>query len=308
MTRVYGWRRTTFSARLVRPKLLQVAPPMRIANLPTELPPIGTAERWAWDYIHAPTLEAKFDASAVPVEWESRGVSYVVDAPSRVQLRPSNDRLKNVSAGALADPRRRAQVVHTFLHHELQAAELMCWALLKFADTPELFRRGLLRICQDEIRHMNMYASLLSDAGVSFGDFTVNDWFWSRVPSATSASEFLATMGVGFEGANLDHARRFAERFRSVGDDQGARVQDVVGEEEIHHVHFALHWLEQFSGATHFDAWRSHLPAPLSPMVMRGRPLNERDRARAGFSAEFVAALDKWESSPTGPNEARLVD
>src|SRR2546430_3572368 len=29
---------------------------------------------------------------------------------------------------ALRSARRRAQLVHTFLHHELQAAELMAWA------------------------------------------------------------------------------------------------------------------------------------------------------------------------------------
>ena len=51
----------------------------------------------------------------------------------------------------------RARALHTFLHHELQAAELMAWAVLAFPDAPRAFRRGLLRIALDEVRHMRLY-------------------------------------------------------------------------------------------------------------------------------------------------------
>ena len=43
-----------------------------------------------------------------------------------------------------------------------------------------------------------------------------------------------------------------------------------------------------------FDAWRAALPPPLSPMVMRGRPINVVDRARAGLPPEFIDALELW--------------
>jgi len=47
-------------------------------------------------------------------------------------------------------------------HHELQAAELMCCALLAFSDVELEFSRGLLGVCLDEIRHMNLFREHIS--------------------------------------------------------------------------------------------------------------------------------------------------
>jgi len=191
---------------------------------------------------------------------------------------------------------KRAQLIHSFLHHELQAAELMCWAALRFADAPREFRRGLLGVCRDEIRHMGMYRAYLNELGFGFGDFPVRDWFWQRVPSCETPLQFVATMGVGLEGGNLDHAARFAARFREVGDEAGAILQERVGAEEVAHVRFALKWFRHWSGTDEFDAWRGQLPAPLSPILMRGRPLNVADRCRAGMTEQFVSLLDAWKA------------
>src|SRR6202020_2570867 len=107
-----------------------------------------------------------------------------------------------------------------------------------FSNTPRAFRVALLRILLDEVRHMQMYEKYLNELGYTFGDFPVRDWFWDRVPHAPTAPHFVALMGIGFEGGNLDHTQRFAERFRAVGDERGALLQETVGEEEIPHVRF----------------------------------------------------------------------
>jgi uncharacterized ferritin-like protein (DUF455 family) len=213
---------------------------------------------------------------------------------------PSRPEPLRVTAGSdktprcLASPRKRAQVVHTFLHHELQAAELMCWAVLVFVDTPRAFRRGLIGICRDEIRHMGMYRQYLQQLGFQFGDFPVRDWFWQRVPGCETPLSFVATLGVGLEGGNLDHTARFAVRFREAGDEVGAQLQERVGAEEVAHVRFALKWMRHWAGSDDFDGWRAELPSPLSPILMRGRPLNRLDRQRAGMSDPFIASLDAW--------------
>ena len=254
-----------------------------------------TLEGWAREYIETTDLEAKF-ASGVPNALDPSARPQRLDAPGRpASLTVAQTSPKTPGPEALRAPARRAQVLHAFLHHELQAAELMAWAILAFSDAPPAFRKGLGRIASDEIRHMSLYRSHLGALGFAFGDFPVRDWFWRRVPSCATPSQFVATLGIGFEGANLDHAARFADRFRAVGDEAGAVLQERIAAEEIGHVRFAVEWLRRFDDAeVTFEGWRARLPAPLSPILMRGDPLNREARRKSGLDAAFVDALADW--------------
>jgi len=194
----------------------------------------------------------------------------------------------------LGSPRGRARQLHVFLHHELQAAELMCWALLAFPDVPPALREGLLGICLDEVRHMDLYRTHIEALGFRVGDFEVRDWFWERVPRCGDAASFLAVMGLGFEAGNLEHARAFAARFRAAGDEEGARLQERVGREEIAHVRFGARWFRHLRGDLRFDDWCAALPPPLSPMLMRGPELDREARARAGMPEAFLDELEAW--------------
>lgn len=271
------------------------------ANSSEPLPPEGSLERWAYDYVVTDKLKDKLAPAPVP-ETSAEGLLPLrLASPGRPpELRASWEKSKTPGREALRDPRKRASLLHTFLHHELQAAELMCWAVLAFPETPVAFKRGLLSVCQDEIRHMRMYAHHIDRLGFKVGDFPVRDWFWRRVPNASTPSAFLAVMGLGFEAGNLDHTRRFAEQFRAVGDEAGARLQEVVAEEEIDHVAFAAHWFRQFEGNLTFDGWLHALPAPLSPMVMRGDPIHRSARHRAGMDDPFLDALEAWQPVSRG--------
>lgn len=295
-------------------------------------PPPETVERWAWDYVAAPGWEHKLDPPPVPAAWEDAPPSRRMSAPGRGPgFVVATHGERSTGKSKLRGDERRARLVHTFLHHELQAAELMAWAVLAFPATPLAFRRGLLGVMADEIRHMGLYRADLARRGVAVGAFPVRDWFWERVPSCPDPASFVATMGIGFEGGNLDHASRFAERFRAAGDAEGAAVQDRVMREEIGHVRFAVRWFRAFDrpvGAAptegadpgddgpaseptplDFARWRAALPAPLSPLVMRGDPIAREARARAGLDAAFVDALvasvaaESAERTEGGPSE-----
>lgn len=266
------------------------------------LPEANTLERWAWDYLHAPAITDRFAPPPVPTAMESVKTVRRVAAPVRPEgITVVTRAPRSVSDMALREKHIRARVFHTFLHHELQAAELMCWAILAFPEAPDAFRRGLAKICLDEVRHMNLYQDYLAELGCRYGDHPVRDWFWQRIPAAETPAHYVATMGIGFEGANLDHTVRFAERLRSVGDARGAAVQDIVREEEIPHVRFALHWFQRWVQGD-FARWAEHLPAPLSPWLMQGKPLNREDRLRAGMTEDFMRELQAWipfEQRPT---------
>jgi len=256
-------------------------------------PERGTVERWAWDYIHASDLATKRSPPPAPQRWEEKApVRRLVQAGRPHEL-PVVTKAKKQRG--LAAPEGRARALHTFWHHELQAAELMAWALLAFPDAPREFREGLLRIAEDEIRHMGIYATQIRRLGFSIGDFAVRDWFWDRVPASKDPAAFVAVMGLGLESANLEHAASFAARFREAGDEEGARAQETVGREEIAHVRFGARWFQAFRGELRFDAWRASLPAPLTPLLMRGSPIAREARLRAGQPAHFVDELEAWQ-------------
>ena len=268
-------------------------------------PPAGTLQRWAWDYVASADLAHKLAPPPAPDRTEP-------DAPPRRLLAPGRppelsvvERApKSPRAGALQDGRRRAQIFHTFWHHELQAAELMAWALLAFPEAPPALQRGLVRVLEDEVRHMRLYRQQIEQLDLSIGAFGVRDWFWQRVPTVTALPQFLAVMGLGLEAANLDHAPRFASRLRAVGDHDGAAIQDQVADEEVPHTALALRWFVRLTGADDaalFVRWSDSLPPPLSPMLMRGLPLDRDRRGRAGFSRDFLDALEQWQPRDTPP-------
>ena len=260
-------------------------------------PEQGTVERWAWDYVHGASLAAKLAPPAPPARWENAKTARRVASPGRPpELRVVR---KAKKTRGLAGAEGRARALHAFLHHELQAAELMAWALLAFPETPLEFRAGLVRIAGDEIRHMRIYAEQIERLGFRVGDFEVRDWFWERVPTARTPASFVAVMGLGLESANLEHAASFAARFREAGDEEGARAQELVAREEIAHVRFGVAWFEAFAAPLAFDAWRRALPEPLTPLLMRGQPLQRDARRKAGQPDRFIDELESW--SPEAP-------
>ena len=274
---------------------------MSVATDDPLAPPAATVERWAWDYIRSTDAAYKLQPPPIPATWEDGAPARCLTSPGRsLGWRVVDKAPRRVKRGSLAHHRRRCQLFHTFLHHELQAAELMGWAILAFPAAPRAFRRGLVSICVDELRHLQMYRGYLERQGARFGDFPLRDWFWTRVPLSTQPAQFVAVMGIGFEGGNLDHAERFATWFRDAGDVDAVAILDVVRSEEVRHVRFAAHWFGEFTGGVEFDAWRAHLPPPLTPTVMRGRELNRHDRARSGLSDTFLDRLAEWSCASPG--------
>lgn len=254
-------------------------------------------EAWALAYVAADTWEAKLAPPPLPEAFAPGFEAVRVARPGRgpgFELAAHGE--KSTGKSALSSEARRVRLMHTFLHHELQAAELFAWALCAFPDAPERLRRGLVGVLQDELRHMELYRGWLAERGVRPGDLPVRDWFWERVPQAVRIEQFLATMGLGFEGANLDHASRFAERFARAGDLRGAEIQRQVAAEEVPHVRFALTWFRALSpaiarGTPLFEAFAAALPAPLSPVLMKGPALALALRRRAGLDDAFLTAL-----------------
>jgi uncharacterized ferritin-like protein (DUF455 family) len=262
---------------------------------------LSDIETWAKHYVLSTELAVKLEPPPVPERFCAHAAPLRLERPGRpVEFRPARRGERTPKQEALKEPHYRARALHAFFHHELQAAELMCWALLAFSDAELEFRKGLLGICLDEIRHMNLYRTHIEALGSSLGAFGVRDWFWKRVPSCANKVEFVSVMGMGLEAANLEHAPSFAARFRAAGDEAGARIQEQIAKEELAHVGFAVRWFARWTGGCRFEDWARHLPAPLSPWVLHGEPVATDARRRAGMPAEFLAALAAYVPEPKG--------
>jgi uncharacterized ferritin-like protein (DUF455 family) len=259
-------------------------------------------EAWCWRLVTTSDLEAKLAPPPPPdpddpAAWEPEARVRRLEAPGRPSaLRPLSRAPRTPRPGALARPGARARLVHTFLHHELQAAELFAWAILAFPRAPLAFRQGLLRLALEELGHLALYRGHLAELGAAVGDHPVRDWLWQRVRAVPDALAFVALLGIGLEGANLEHSARFARLFRAAGDERGARVLERVEADEVIHVAFARRWFERWTRApVDYESWRARLPAPLTPSILRGSPLNRRARRRAGLGEDF---LDRLEAEP----------
>jgi uncharacterized ferritin-like protein (DUF455 family) len=251
-------------------------------------------EAWALELISTRSLAWKLDPPAPPACWAERPPAQRLASPGRPpELRPARRGLQVPED--LSPPSARAKLLHTFFHHELQAAELMCWALLAFPDAQPAFRQGLLGICRDELRHMQAYRGEIERLGFQIGEFAVRDWFWQRVPQCATPLEFVALMGMGFEAANLEHAPLFGERLAQAGDARAAQLQARIASEELGHVRFAVHWFERWTLGQSFELWCAALPQPLSPLLMRGKRFDRAARLRAGMRDPFLTKLEQWQ-------------
>jgi len=273
---------------------------------------IHSAEDWCMALIGAVTIEGKLEPGPRPDREDpgsapprDRVLGMVPGRPLGMEIGEKADRIPR--AGALRSADARARLLHLFIHHEVQAAELFAWAYLLYTDAPSEFRRGLLRLVDDELRHARLYRDRALAHGADYGAFPVRDWFWAKARACTDPRMFVALMGLGFEGANIEHAERFADQFEAAGDLESAKVVERVGREEVAHVRFAARWFTHFDGGDpsvgpDFDRWASALPSPLTPSVMKGKPLQRSQRRRAGLSESFLDALAAAEGRTTAPS------
>jgi uncharacterized ferritin-like protein (DUF455 family) len=95
---------------------------------------------------------------------------------------------------------------------------------------------------------------------------------------------------------------RFAEWFRSAGDERAAAIQDQIGREEVAHVAFSTRWFQEFTGQVNFQTFRDALPPPLSPLLLRGKTIARERRRKAGMPEDFIDALAAY--GPSSPPRA----
>lgn len=199
----------------------------------------------------------------------------------------------------LEQERERGRLLHFFANHELLATELMALVLLRFPDAPPAFRRGVLQTLKDEQLHTRLYLERMTGCGTQFGDIPVSGYFWRAVSTMASPLDYVASLSLTFEQANLDFCRHFARAFTTVGDADTARLLDRICRDEIGHVAYGLKWFRRWKhpGESDWEAFCRQLKFPLSPQRAKGFALNVEGRRAAGLDPAFIAELNVYAQS-----------
>jgi uncharacterized ferritin-like protein (DUF455 family) len=193
----------------------------------------------------------------------------------------------------------RGRLLHFFANHELLATELMALVLLKFPDAPAAFRKGVLQTLKDEQEHTQLYLRRMKECGVHFGELPVSGYFWRSVSVMENPMDYVSSLCLTFEQANLDFARHYARGFATVGDAETAGLLEKIYRDEIGHVAYGLKWFRRWKDPTEsdWDAFCRQLKFPLSPQRAKGMTLNVAGRRAAGLDAQFIAELDVFSQS-----------
>jgi len=193
----------------------------------------------------------------------------------------------------------RGKLLHYFANHELLATELMALVLLRFPDAPAAFRKGILQTLKDEQEHTRLYLERMEECGIHFGDLPVSGYFWRSVSTMENPMDYVSSLCLTFEQANLDFARHFARGFEKIGDHATARLLEKIYRDEIGHVAYGLKWFRRWKNPddSDWDAFCRQLRFPLSPQRAKGITLNVAGRRAAGLDPQFIAALDVFSQS-----------
>jgi uncharacterized ferritin-like protein (DUF455 family) len=199
----------------------------------------------------------------------------------------------------LEHARERGQLLHFFANHELLATELMALVLLKFPEAPAAFRNGVLRTLQDEQQHTRLYLERMRGCGIHFGELPVSGYFWRSVSAMENPLDYVSSLCLTFEQANLDFAQHFSKVFAKVGDQATADLLQGIYRDEISHVAYGLKWFRRWKNPEESDweAFCRQLKFPLSPQRAKGITLNVAGRRAAGFDPQFIAELDVYAQS-----------
>jgi len=199
----------------------------------------------------------------------------------------------------LEQERERGRLLHFFANHELLATELMALVLLRFPDAPAAFRKGVLQTLKDEQEHTRLYLQRMKECGIHFGELAVSGYFWRSVSVMENPMDYVSSLCLTFEQANLDFARHFSRGFATVGDDTTAKLLEKIYRDEIGHVAYGLKWFRRWKNPdeSDWDAFCRQLKFPLSPQRAKGITLNVEGRRAAGLDDSFIAELDVYSQS-----------
>jgi len=222
----------------------------------------------------------------------------VLVEPPGVPGRPARPHLVapgSVAQRSVGTPQGRAALLHALAHIEFYAVALALDHIWRFAGLPNEYYRDWLGVAVDEARHFTLLRGRLRDAGHDYGDFPAHDGLWEM--ARRTADDVLARMALvprTLEARGLDASPAVRGKFVAVGDNESARVIDVILHDEIGHVAIGNRWFRFLCSRRGLDPETAYRAVAQRCGAPRQRgPFNVAARLQAGFTPQEIAELQR---------------
>lgn len=188
----------------------------------------------------------------------------------------------------------RAALIHALCHIEFNAINLALDAIWRFADMPEQYYRDWLKVAVEEADHFLRLKKHLNFLGFDYGDFLGHDSLWEMVER--TQEDVLARMALvprTLEARGLDACPALRNKLAQVGDDEAAKILDIILRDEIGHVAIGntwFHWLCEARGLAPLQTFEDLCETYKAPKLKP--PFNMEARKKAGFSEAELAYLN----------------
>lgn len=137
----------------------------------------------------------------------------------------------------------RAALVHAIAHIEFNAINLALDAACRFRDMPYQYYLDWISVAVDEARHFTMLSDRLQSLGYRYGDFPAHNGLWEMARrTADDCMKRMALVPRVLEARGLDVTPAMIERLTAAGDDETARLLEIILAEEVRHVQIGSHW------------------------------------------------------------------
>lgn len=257
-----------------------------------------TLRRLALHVLQEPSPEGKVALARALAESDAPvGAAERLDDPGGLPARPARPELlahTAMRAPSMASPEGRAALLHAIAHIELNAIDLACDAVWRFADLPDAFYRDWIRVADEEGLHFTLLRDHLRSLGFDYGDFPAHRALWDM--AERTRDDLLARLALvprTLEARGLDASPAVKRKLVGAGDLRAGEILDVILRDEIGHVEAGNRWYlwechrRGVDPESSYDELLRRHEAPKA----RG-PFNLEARRAAGFSERELAALE----------------